>query len=54
MNIWQRITSWLGGGISVVVYIIIIALFLIGVFLHIARDPKYQAPQKGDLSDKAG
>ncbi len=32
MNIWQKITSWLGGGISVVVYIIIIALFLIGVF----------------------
>lgn len=43
MNIWQRITSWLGGGISVVVYIIIIALFLIGVFrciLPVTRNTK--------------
>ena len=43
MNIWQKITSWLGGGISVVVYIIIIALFLIGVFrciLPVTRNTK--------------
>ena len=31
MNLWQTISSWLGGGISVVVYLLIIALFVIGV-----------------------
>lgn len=43
MNIWQKITSWMGGGISVVVYGIIIALFLIGVFrciLPVTRNTK--------------
>ena len=32
MTIWTRITSWMGGGISVVVYGAIIALFVIGMF----------------------
>ncbi|MBQ9409517.1 MAG: MotA/TolQ/ExbB proton channel family protein, partial [Clostridia bacterium] len=32
MKVWESISSWLGGGISVVVYLFIIALFLIGVF----------------------
>ncbi len=29
---WQTVSTWLGGGISVVVYLFIIALFMIGVF----------------------
>ncbi|MBR5751292.1 MAG: MotA/TolQ/ExbB proton channel family protein [Clostridia bacterium] len=32
MYLWQRITGWLGSGISAVVYAAIIALFFIGVF----------------------
>ena len=32
MGFWKTISSWLGGGISVTVYLFIIALFLIGVF----------------------
>ena len=31
MSFWSRLTSWMGGGISAVVYITIIALFIIGL-----------------------
>ncbi|MCR4621358.1 MAG: MotA/TolQ/ExbB proton channel family protein [Clostridiales bacterium] len=43
MSIWQKITSWMGGGISVVVYLVIIVLFLIGIFrciLPVTRNTK--------------